>query len=123
MKMLLGGAAALGVLAMVWLGGGGDAPTAKRVGYFKSGDNARVIAYQAAEPLTKAQARAVLLASPATDGSVTMAVLYQPGSTAPGDKLTLAPDLAAAARLIGEPPYNTWAVRMRINPAGAQTFD
>jgi hypothetical protein len=37
--------------------------------------------------------------------------------------LTTSPNLAAAARLIGEPPFDTWSLRMRVNPAGLQTFD
>lgn len=123
MKKLLGGAAGLAVVAVIFMGGGDDAAAVERVGYFKSDDGARVMAYQAGAPLSDIEARAVLRAAPSTAGRVSMAVLYQPGSMAPGGELTTAPNLAAAARLIGEPPFNGWAVRLRVNPAGLQTFD
>lgn len=52
-----------------------------------------------------------------------MVVIYMPDQSAPHSELTTSPNLAAAARLIGEPPFDTWSLRMRVNPAGLQTFD
>ncbi|WP_282129367.1 hypothetical protein [Roseobacter litoralis] len=124
MKKRLSALALLAATGLVIYSAGGDgAPGAERVGYFKSQRNDRVIAYAAPAPLNDAEARKVLARAPATAGAATMAVIYHPGALAPGDKLTAAPNLAAAARLIGEAPFDGWSHRLRINPAGVSTYD
>lgn len=95
------------------------AGAAERVAYFKSEDRARVIAYQGAEG--EAEARAILERATVTEGRAALLLFYPPEAEAPGDALTLAPDLAAAMRVAAGFP--DWRYRLRINPAGMRTFD
>lgn len=124
MRIWIGGAGVAAVAMVLAIGSGGDTTFgAKRVGYIKSENRDRVMAYQANGPLTDAEARATLMGAPSTQGAVTMAVLYRVGDRAPGGTLTTAASLPAAARLIGEPPFDGSAWRLRVNPAGQMTFD
>lgn len=118
----MGALAVLGLAGVVFFAFGDDEPTAERVGYFKSEGNDRVMAFQASAPMSDAQARELLGRAMTTPGAVTMAVLYAPGDQAPQHKLTTAPDLAAAMRLVAE-RHPDWSHRLRVNPAGLQTFD
>jgi len=100
----------------------GSASPVERVGYFKSPDRDRVVAFQAAAPLDAAAARAALEAAPFTAGRVFAGVIYPPGTPAPGGVLTAAPSLPAALAMVGE-DFPGWSYRLRRNPAGVVTFD
>jgi len=118
--LCLAAVAAASIFALSWAG---ETPGADRVGYFKSPDRDRVMAYQATGPMIAAQAREILEAAPSTSGRGTLAVMYRADDSAPGGQLTTASSLAAALRMVAEPPFDDWAWRMRINPAGRRTFD
>lgn len=124
MEILIG-AAIMAAVAWIAFTSAGDVSDdgMSRVGNFKSDDGARVMAFQASGPLSERETRAVLRCAPSIDSRVTIAVTYQPGSHAPGGELTTAPNFAAASRFIGAPPFDNWAHRLRIKPAGLQTFD
>lgn len=97
-------------------------PAPERVGYFKSEDGNRVMAYVAPEGMAPAEARAYLGDVMHTPGKLTFAVIYPQGAAHPGHRLTAAPDYLTAAGLLDAAPHDGWTWGALVNIAGRVQF-
>lgn len=94
-----------------------------QVGYFKSAENDRVMAFRSDAPLTQEDAEAVVAAQVFTAGRLGRVVFYSGADTpVPGDALTLAETLGAALEITATAPYDGWDWSLSINPAGARSW-
>lgn len=122
---VLGVVLVVGVGVAVFSGDSGStaAPVdVQQVGYFKSPDNARVLAYLAAGPVPEADALRVFDKVTVTAGQITRAVIYD-SEPVPRDALTLAEDVGAALAVTSSPPFDAWAWRLQVNAAGERTVE
>ncbi|HCO91079.1 MAG TPA: hypothetical protein DIT40_08915 [Alphaproteobacteria bacterium] len=96
---------------------------AEQVGYFKSPDRDRVMAYYRTDPLTRSEAESLFEEVPETAGRVTRVVIYSGADNpAPASGLTLAENLLAAMQMVSMPPHDDWDWLLMINPAGERTI-
>jgi hypothetical protein len=94
-----------------------------QVGYFKSTDRNRVMAYTATEDMSEAEARAFLADVMHTPGQLTFAVIYPPHALHPGPRLATASSYLTAAAMLDTAPHAGWSWGVVINPTGAARFD
>lgn len=113
--------AALAAGALVFAMSGPPAPD--QVGYFKSPDGNRVLAYVARADMTPEEARARLARVPHTEGQLTRAVIYTSPGRDPGHRLTSAPDYLTAATMLDEPPFSRWDWSVMIDARGRPDFE
>lgn len=112
------GAALLGALAVT-----GGTPAPERVGYFKSADGNRVMAYEAPPDMALIEARAFLGDVMHTRGQLTFAVIYPPGGATPDHRLTRAPDYLTAASMLDQAPHDGWKWGVVINANGTPNYE
>ncbi|MDU8913058.1 hypothetical protein [Aestuariicoccus sp. MJ-SS9] len=116
----LAGLVLAGALAF---GGGSGTPRPDQVGYFKSEEGNRVMAYTAPEGMTEAEGRAFLGEVMHRPGRLTFAVIYPQGTAHPGHRLTTAPDYLTAAGMLDSAPHDGWVWGVVIDMAGSANFD
>ncbi|MEM8849288.1 MAG: hypothetical protein AAGE03_04550 [Pseudomonadota bacterium] len=122
MRKLLTPAVLIASLGGLVLALSGD-PALERVGYFKSPEGNRVLAYRASADLSAEEARDILTRQPHTDGRLTRAVIYTAPGRDPGHRLTSAPDYLTAAAMVFDPPHGRWSWAATIDPKGRITFE
>lgn len=89
----------------------------ERVGYFKSDDRNRVMAYVAADGMSEVDAHTFLSSVMHTDGKLTFAVVYT-DDRHPGHTLTGAPDYLTAVDILEQPQFDGWSWGVVITPRG-----
>ena len=94
-------------------------PSMDQVGYFKSPDRNRVMAYRAGpgSEVTQDEAHSFLANVMHTDGQLTYAVIYRDADH-PGHALTSAPSYLTAVAMLEKPHYDGREWGVEISPSG-----
>ena len=81
-----------------------DGPDFRQISYFKSTARDRVFVMQASKEASPDEVEAFARRQMHTDGHVTMVYVYEASATAPGDLVTLQPDLFSANTVMMDTP-------------------
>src|SRR5262245_15500282 len=90
----------------------------RQVGYFKSGNNDRIMTVAFAPGAGPAEARAYAEKLPHTAGRMLAAYFYPEGAAAPADGVTLASSVISANEALAAPGAPEWVYAYMRAPAG-----